>query len=95
VRYAVNLADLDHKAYEFSAPILLGPVCPSQLTVEVEKGRVDGVALVLECDDERAKAICDVLAIGAQRKGVMAPRCYQSLTGQGGWRKYKPEVGSD
>jgi len=89
MQYAVNLADLTFREVEMAVRLLLSPVCPNKLVVDAEKKRVDGAALVLECEEERAQAICEVLqTLVYPRKGLRGPRCYESKTGKS-WRKVR------
>ena len=96
MHYAVNVGDLTMDkglgAGISMTSILLAPVCSGKLTVDAEKGKVDGAALVLECDETRALAICEVLRMGFKRKGLVGPRCYRSVTGNGGWRRFNPKA---
>jgi hypothetical protein len=55
----LSLADIG--SAEPAACMLVAPVIRERKTVEVQRGRVDGVAVVLECDDDRARAIVQVL----------------------------------
>ena len=85
VQYAVNVADLT-QGNVFVIGILLGEVCSNQVKVEAEKGQLDGYALLLECEEERAKAVCEVLRRAFKRQGLRKPRVYESKTGTG-WKK--------
>lgn len=51
---AINLADI--VTADPITSYLVAPVIQGRKTVEVQPGRVDGVAVVLECEDERARA---------------------------------------
>jgi len=56
---AVNIADCTKDS--IISEFLLGPVIKSGKTVEAERGKLDGGAVVLECDDDRAKAIVEIV----------------------------------
>lgn len=58
----INVADLSTMD-TFVVGMMLSPVIPSRRVHELEKRRVDGYAVELECDEERAEAIVDVLRI--------------------------------
>ncbi len=85
MRYAVNLADLStfKQRGDIGVEFLVVPVIQSGLTVEINKRRVDGVAVILDCDEERAEAVVAVLRKKLARNVL---RCYKSKTGRGGWR---------
>lgn len=80
-RYAINVLDL-----AAADPIALMPVVasvtPSRLTVEAEPSVVAGVALVLECPDEQAAAICEVVRLKYHRNAL---RCYERESGR--WKR--------
>ncbi len=71
-RYAVNVADLTTLGP--IASILLADCVPNKILVQCEAGRVDGSAVVLECDDERAQAIVAVIRMKHPKYKV---RCYR------------------
>ena len=79
--YAVNLADITKPEYTLAASIMVGPV--QGPTVKAEPGRIGGVAVRLDCDEERAKAIISVFRLKAQKHEL---RCYASKTGKN-WRR--------
>lgn len=80
--YAVNLGDLMFKGREIVSECLISPVCPSRTTVEVEPRRADGVGVLLECEEERARAIVEVLRIKFKSYEL---RCYRRERGR--WRR--------
>ena len=53
--FAVNIEDLTTD--KTLAQFLFAPVLGSRQIVNAEKGMVDGSAVVLDCDDERAKGM--------------------------------------
>ena len=82
---ALSLADIgtaDPVAY-----MLVEPVIRGRKTVEVQPGRVDGVAVVLECDDERARAIVDVLRMKYPKWRM---RAWERV--DGAWKPYSPTL---
>lgn len=89
-RYAVNICDCTYDEVRFMAGLMLTPVTPNRTTVETERGRVDGGAVVLECEEERAKAICQVLQkkpIRTCGQGGRKVRCYIERP-RGGWKRF-------
>lgn len=81
MKYAVNVADMAKLG--LVAEILVAPVVPQRLVVETSKARFDEMAVVLECEEERAKAIVEVIRLKFRPREM---RCYQSSTGRGGWK---------
>ena len=71
--YAINVLDL-----AAANQIALGPIVmaasPSRRMVEAEPKMVAGDALVLECSQEQAEAICQVIRLKYQKHQL---RCYQ------------------
>ena len=80
---AISLADI--ATAEPVARMLVAPVIQNQRTVEVQRGRVDGVAVMLECDDERARAIVDVLRVKYPKWQM---RAWEYVGGS--WKRYSP-----
>lgn len=70
--YSINVADMSKD--EITSRFLIVPVIQSRQIVDNEPGRFDGGAVVLECDDARAKAIIDVIRI---KYGKNEFRCYK------------------
>ena len=81
MKYAVNLADLCYPDRVMVARCLIGPV--KGQTVQIDKDRMDGVAVLLDCDEKRGRAIVDVLRIKYKRNAL---RCYESESGRN-WRR--------
>lgn len=82
--YAINISDWSTLRDDFTLKIVLLPVVPEDSeTVEAEKGRVDGLALKLDCDDERGEAIVWVVRKKYERHEL---RMYHSNTG-GSWKR--------
>lgn len=61
MKYAINISDMtkDLIAKDF----IILPVCTNKLIANVAKDRLDETAIILECDETRAKAIVDVIRI--------------------------------
>lgn len=76
--YAVNVFDLTAPAFAAGpmnmAGLMIEPVTRSQRQVEPASANPDETGLILECDDERARAIIAVLNlkvfVRAYRKGA-------------------------
>lgn len=77
IQYAVNIADATQD--NILAQFLIAPVIQSKTIVEAERGRLDGSAVKLDCDEVRAKAVCEVIRLKYHRNKF---RCYQSKTGR-------------
>jgi len=73
--YAVNLGDLSEVNNRIVGTYLVGPVMGN--SVDVDPKKVDGIAVILDCDDERAQAIVDVIRIKRKRHEL---RCYVRKT---------------
>lgn len=81
MKYAVNIADLTKD--NIVKLFLVLPVCQNKLTVNIAKDRLDETAVILECDEIRAKAIVDVIR-SKYHKNLF--RCYESKTGKS-WKR--------
>ena len=83
--FALNLADLSKYTADPGLKILLnGVASASSETIEAEPGRIDGRAVLLNCDDERGQAIISTIRKKYKRHEL---RCYSSKTGRGGWQR--------
>jgi hypothetical protein len=69
--YSVNVMDMTKD--DILSTFMIAPVIRSRQTIEVEKGRIDGYAVVLDCPEERAKAIIEVIRM---KYGKNEFRCY-------------------
>jgi hypothetical protein len=69
--YSVNAMDMTKD--DILSTFMIAPVIRSRQTIEVEKGRIDGHAVVLDCPEERAKAIIEVIRM---KYGKNEFRCY-------------------
>lgn len=84
-RIAANIADLTR--YDaVPRQCLIAPVVQAQQIVQVEPGRVDGAAVVLECDETRARAIVELLRTYDAKAKRYVLRAYAEGP-RGGWKK--------
>ena len=74
-QYSVNIADLTKDIT--LGQILISPVTPNRTIVNAEPKNFDGMAVLLECDEERAKAIIEVIRIKYRKDQL---RCYRNKT---------------
>jgi hypothetical protein len=70
---SINVSDLS-TVNDFTLPILLSPVTKSRQLFNAEPKRIDGHAVVLECDRKRALAIVEVIRM---KYGKNKVRCYE------------------
>jgi hypothetical protein len=82
MKYAVNVADMCSPTRARMMGLLLAPVTPNQQTVQTDMARFDEVALVLECDEVRAKAIIAVIRIKYKKSEMRCYECRESV-----WRR--------
>lgn len=71
IRYSINVMDLTKD--DILSTFMIAPVIQSRQIINVEPGRVDGVAVVLDCPEIRAKAIIEVIRT---KYGKNEFRCY-------------------
>ena len=83
--YAMNIADLT-RYNEIVRLCLVAPVIQSRRMVEAEKGRMDGSAVVAECDDTRALAIIAILRADDKKSGRYPLRAYKQGA-RNGWTR--------
>lgn len=78
---AVNIFDLtkDNILTDF----LIAPMIKNKTIVHAEKGKIDGVAVILDCPDDQGKAIKDVVR-AKYSKNIF--RFYKSRTGKS-WKR--------
>lgn len=69
---SVNVCDLSG-VDDFALPFLIQPVTKARQLFNAEPDRIDGYAVVLECDRERALAIVEVIRM---KYGKSKIRCY-------------------
>lgn len=86
-RYAMNIADLT-RYDEIVRGMLIAPVIQGRQMVEAERGRLDGAAVVMQCDDVRALAVIQLLRTMDEKAGRYLLRAYQEGA-RGGWSKAK------
>jgi hypothetical protein len=79
--YAINLADLAYPERVIVARCLIAPVQGE--IVATDAHRFDEMAVTLDCDDERAKAIVDTIRLKFKRNTL---RCYRGQLG-GAWER--------
>jgi len=79
--YAINITDLEKD--DIVANFLVMPAAHSRTIVRAEPSAADGHALVLDCDDEQAAAIVDVIRMKYPKNLF---RCYRQGP-RGGWRR--------
>jgi len=85
MRYAVNVADMAYPDVAALASIALGPFVAKREVVSCGAA-IDNMAVVLECDEKRAKALCEVLNMKGRKI-----RCYAEGP-RGGWSRLKIET---
>lgn len=69
--YSVNVMDMTKD--DILSTFMIAPVIQSRQIVNIEKNRVDGHAVVLDCPEERANAIIEVIRM---KYGKNEFRCY-------------------
>lgn len=69
--YSINVMDLTKD--DILSTYMIAPVIQSRQLVNVEPSRVDGHAVVLDCPEERALAIIEVIR---KKYGKNKFRCY-------------------
>ena len=73
MRYAINISDLiDVPMATF---LLSQDVVPDRIIVDAEKGQIDGSAIMLQCDEHRARAIVEVIRMNCKKHQL---RCYKA-----------------
>ena len=85
MKIAANIADLTRYG-AIPRQCLIAPVVPSREMVQTETKRLDDAAVVLECDEPRAKAIIALLRSYDAKAKRYALRAYQQGP-RGGWSK--------
>lgn len=84
-RISINLADTT-RLPPFVANILFASIIPNRIVIETDNGVGDGDALVLETDEERGRAILDVMRMKDRTEKRYATRGYVEGS-RGGWSK--------
>lgn len=90
MRIALNIADLTREPHPEIVPILIGPVTPGRVLVNANPKVFDEMAVVLECDKKRARAIAQILRDQDDRLKQYRTRIYFEGK-RGGWRKATSE----
>jgi len=70
--YSVNVMDMTKD--DILSTFMIAPVIRSRQIIEAEKGRIDGMAVILDCPEERARAIIGVIR---SKYGKNEFRCYE------------------
>jgi hypothetical protein len=70
--YSVNVMDMTKD--DILSTFMIAPVIRSRQIIEAEKGRIGGMAVVLDCPEERARAIIEVIR---SKYGKNEFRCYE------------------
>ena len=70
--YSVNVMDMTKD--DILSTFMIAPVIRSKQIIETEKGRIDGMAVILDCPEERARAIIEVIR---RKYGKNEFRCYE------------------
>ena len=73
-QYSVNVFDLTKD--DILSTFMIAPVIKSKIIVDVEKGRIDGKAVVLDCPEERATAIIEIIRKKYGKNGMFRNRDY-------------------
>ena len=81
--YAVNVADMTTTDNAILAMFLIGPMCQRRTTINVEPKRIDGMAVLLECNDEKAQAMLRIVRLKRKKHEF---RFYHSKTGKN-WKR--------
>ena len=84
MKIAANIADLTR--YDAIPRCLIAPVIPSREMIQTATDRLDDAAVVLECDEPRAKAIIEILRSYDAKAKRYSLRAYQQGP-RGGWSK--------
>ncbi len=69
---SINVMDMTKDS--ILSQFMIAPVIQSRALFNAEPGRVDGMAVVLDCPEERARAIVDVIRM---KYGKNEFRCYE------------------
>jgi len=82
LKYAVNICDLYRFKDNFFLQLLILPVVQTGKTLQCEKS-IDSIGLSIDCDDERAQAIIELIRKKFKRYEL---RCYCSRCGNS-WKR--------
>ena len=78
MKYAINVSDMVE--YPIISFLLSPNIIHNRFIVEAEKNKIDGDAIVLEGDEQQAKAIIDAIRLNCKKHEV---RCYKAS--HSGW----------
>lgn len=84
--FAINLADWQRFHDDLALRLILTPLVGDPETVQTvpcEKEHLDGMGILLQCDDEAGRTVVDVIRRHYHRNVL---RCYQSNTGRS-WKR--------
>jgi hypothetical protein len=70
-QYSINVMDMSKD--NTLSTLMIAPVVKSRILYNAEPGRLGGMAVILECPDERSKAIIECIRM---RYGKNEFRCY-------------------
>ncbi len=73
--YAVNIADMTYQKLSMFVPLLIQPIAPGK-NIIIAGPNVDDMALILECEDDRAAAVVDITKRMAYECSLNV-RCYK------------------
>ena len=86
MRIAINIADISRVPPVISG-MVLDPVIIKREIIEVEKGKMDGSAVVIDnADEARARSIVELFRMWDKRAKRYATRAYAEGK-RGGWSK--------
>ena len=86
MRIAINVVDLTRVPHPMAAELLLGPVTPNRILVNADPTVFDEGAVVVECDEKRARAIAQIFRDQDDRRKQYRTRVYFEGP-RGGWTK--------
>ena len=83
--YAFNLSDWTAHREDVILTMLLANVIPDRITVNVEPGsQVDGAGVIMQCDEDRAAAIVEIVHKKYHRNLM---RFYRRKEGNETWKR--------
>ncbi|MHA1662686.1 MAG: hypothetical protein ACTSVR_05450 [Candidatus Thorarchaeota archaeon] len=80
-QFAINVSDLSQ---EQILAMIYSDVLANKVLVNTEPDRIDGIAVVIECEEERAKAIVETIRL---KKNKNEMRIFESTDYMKTWRK--------
>ena len=85
--YAINVCDSYRPELQTPMQFMVGPVVPNRTRIRPNKNAIDTDAVLLECSDSQALAICEFMQKAAKDRGLLL-RCYTQGP-KGGWKEMK------